>query len=821
MRNVSLFSFFNAGKRLKLHSAFLSCLLILFVLGGDCPSKDNTGSAKAIRILFSPETKNDRLETNSILGLNTHYWADANSDGIEDLCYKTTNLDLSSFLSCSINHYGKFSKLFKISVSSGAVLGLLQPKFTDITGDGIPDYCGLDVRVSGGNASYSVRCISIVENKKGEYIGGSAIEGTLPRGFDSIKSSLYWVDINGDKRSDYCYAGNFGLGYEMICQISEGNKFVSTNTAKLNFTSETAKITFPSWVDIDGDADKDFTWIEEANGRIRILFMKNEGGKFGSQVASDPIAAGLKADDPSTVRWWTDWNGDGKLDFCYASDSNTIQCLSSTGNGFASAVKSGSMELGAGTSRGWIDANNDGKADFCRRVMSGNSSYYYTCTLSQGSSFGGVNEPGSYKSDLHTDPEMLLGEGVFKNEKWIQAAEETGYPMHCAIQGLLEPTVCQLVRKEGSPLADDAEECDPSDQTGSRQKRGTENDGYQKADCKFTSGAKALLFKTLAKQVWNYLSAYYSKKHDPEITVTVVDDFVYLQDQSLEYRRVSYNNDGGSPPSYLGFTHGSRVASVISDRVVGAAPGTPMIIRQLGLEASSNYQEILNWLNLWNDIRSEEDPIVNISISIINDLPDTMSQASRELLNQYYEMIRLIGRKNKSILVAAAGNLSKPMNEFCERKLSAQCYDAPTDLDRTYDPVIRVAALSQGSLGTGQTPQLAHFSNFGAGKIDIAAPGEDILVNSPNMNLVRLGFATRPTLWDFERVQGTSYSAPLVAATLVQMKKCQPNATAQQLKAALLGNADKIDSLRDKVTEGRVLNSVKAISVFCAGREEL
>ncbi|EQA36141.1 hypothetical protein LEP1GSC047_3420 [Leptospira inadai serovar Lyme str. 10] len=236
MRNFSSFSFFNAGKKPKLHSAFLSCLLILFVLGGDCPPNDNTGSvAKAIRILFSPETKNDRLETNSILGLNTQYWVDANSDGIEDLCYKTTNLDLSSFLSCSINHYGKFSKLFKIPISAGTVLGLLQPEFTDITGDGIPDYCGLDFQLSGVNVNYNVRCISIIENKKGEYIGGAAIEGTLPRGFDSIKSSLYWVDINGDKRSDYCYAGNLGLGYEMTCQISKGNKFVSTNTAKLNF----------------------------------------------------------------------------------------------------------------------------------------------------------------------------------------------------------------------------------------------------------------------------------------------------------------------------------------------------------------------------------------------------------------------------------------------------------------------------------------------------------------------------------------------------------------------------------------------------------
>ncbi|EQA36087.1 peptidase, S8/S53 family [Leptospira inadai serovar Lyme str. 10] len=426
--------------------------------------------------------------------------------------------------------------------------------------------------------------------------------------------------------------------------------------------------------------------------------------------------------------------------------------------------------------------------------------------------------PDCYDPTNNRDRVSLLGEGVFKNEKWIQAAEETGYPMHCAIQGLLEPTVCQLVRKEGSPLADDAEECDPSDQTGSRQKRGT---GYQKADCEFTSGAKALLFKTLAKQVWNYLAAYYSKKHDPEITVTVVDRFVYLQDQSLEYKRVSYNNNVTDLSSFAlsALSHGSMVASLISDRVTGAAPGTLMIIRNL-IKAPSLRQEYRNWISMWIDVLTEEDPIVTVSISFGGDRRSSTGERE-ELQKQYYEKISLIGQKNKSVLVSAVGNLGRPMDEVCEESTSPDCYDPTNNRDRVSDPLIRVASLSEGSLGTGQIPQLAHFSNFGAGKIDIAAPGVNILVNRPDMNPVKQGLADRPTQWKIEVGEGTSYSAPLVAATLVQMKKCQPNATAQQLKAALLGNADKIDSLRDKVTEGRVLNSVKAISVFCAGREEL
>ncbi|EQA37875.1 peptidase, S8/S53 family [Leptospira inadai serovar Lyme str. 10] len=795
-----------------MHSAFLSCLLILFVLGGDCPPKDNTGSAKAIRILFSPETKNDRFE-HDLGRLTTSYWIDANGDGVEDLCSKTTNIDLSTTLSCHTNYYGKFSKLFDIGSSSYDQLLLVKPQFTDVTGDGIPDYCGLDFHVSGVNGYYSVRCVSIIENKKGEYSTGGIIEGSLSRGFEPSKFDLYWGDINGDKRSDYCSVENVGLGYQLACQISSGTGFVPKSTAKLNFTSETAKITFPSFADIDGDTDKDFTWIEEANGRIRILFMKNEGGKFGSQVASDPIGAGLKADDPSTVRWWTDWNGDGKSDFCYASDSNTIQCLSSTGNGFASAVKSESMELGVGTSRGWIDANNDGKTDFCRRVMSGGSGYYYICTLSQGSSFGGVNEPGSYKSDLYTDPEMLLGESMVQNEKWIQPTGETGYPMHCAVQGLLDKAVCQLVRKEGSPLVDQ-DEC-PLDEELSREKRssGYKNSGAVAAAC------AALWYRTaMHMDVGVYKLAKKYKRKD--VYVTVVDHKVFIMDGSLKKFKRDYNENTpvaeinsffSSNPVHL--THGSQVASVIYDYEFGQAPGTKIGIREKIMNTAT-HSHADTWRKIYDDILNDQDPIVVVTGSIRR-TPDS----------NFDDRIDAIGVQNKSLIVSAAGNSNpegKSMNDHCISFEMPACYFPNDPVRKNRDPVIRVAALSQYDPNRPEYGIIELFfsSNFGSDRVDIAAPGERIDVRGPFFRTPYDDGNPSPDEWHNHVSSGTSFATPIVAAVLATMKSCQPKATAQQLKQGLLDNADVVEGLKTQVINGRVLNAQRAIQAFCI-REEL
>ncbi|EMD0255625.1 subtilase AB5 cytotoxin subunit A, partial [Escherichia coli] len=143
------------------------------------------------------------------------------------------------------------------------------------------------------------------------------------------------------------------------------------------------------------------------------------------------------------------------------------------------------------------------------------------------------------------------------------------------------------------------------------------------------------------------------------------------------------------------------------------------------------------------------------------------------------------------------------------RKLSAQqriwpaAYHPVSSMNKKQDPVIRVAALAQ--YRKGETPVLhgggITGSRFGNGWVDIAAPGQNITFLRPDG---KTGTGS-----------GTSEATAIVSGVLAAMVSCNPRATATELKRTLLESADKYPSLADKVTEGRVLNAEKAISMFC------
>ncbi|EFJ6583334.1 subtilase AB5 cytotoxin subunit A, partial [Escherichia coli] len=168
------------------------------------------------------------------------------------------------------------------------------------------------------------------------------------------------------------------------------------------------------------------------------------------------------------------------------------------------------------------------------------------------------------------------------------------------------------------------------------------------------------------------------------------------------------------------------------------------------------------------------------------------------------ELLSRMGRNNERLIVAAVGNDGADI-----RKLSAQqriwpaAYHPVSSMNKKQDPVIRVAALAQ--YRKGETPVLhgggITGSRFGNGWVDIAAPGQNITFLRPDG---KTGTGS-----------GTSEATAIVSGVLAAMVSCNPRATATELKRTLLESADKYPSLADKVTEGRVLNAEKAISMFC------
>ncbi len=108
------------------------------------------------------------------------------------------------------------------------------------------------------------------------------------------------------------------------------------------------------------------------------------------------------------------------------------------------------------------------------------------------------------------------------------------------------------------------------------------------------------------------------------------------------------------------------------------------------------------------------------------------------------------------------------------------------------DNIVTVAA-------TTETDSLSSYSNYGAGTVDLAAPGDDIISTFNNSDT---GYATG---------SGTSFAAPHVAGALALLKSQFPSDTYRQLINRLLSQVDPVAGLAGKVQSGGRLNLAKAL----------
>jgi len=138
------------------------------------------------------------------------------------------------------------------------------------------------------------------------------------------------------------------------------------------------------------------------------------------------------------------------------------------------------------------------------------------------------------------------------------------------------------------------------------------------------------------------------------------------------------------------------------------------------------------------------------------------------------------------LLVAAAGN------DWANND-TAPHYPASYDLPN----IISVAATDAGD-------NRAWFSDYGAGSVDIGAPGQNIYSTWPGGR------------YQFE--DGTSMATPFVAGAAALVKAADPGATAMGIKALLLRSSDPVASLAGKTTSGGRLDASAA--VHCADNGE-
>jgi len=128
------------------------------------------------------------------------------------------------------------------------------------------------------------------------------------------------------------------------------------------------------------------------------------------------------------------------------------------------------------------------------------------------------------------------------------------------------------------------------------------------------------------------------------------------------------------------------------------------------------------------------------------------------------------------LFIAAAGNSSR--NNDVQAQFPA---NYSTSAMAGYDAVVSVASLtSAGSLSS--------FSNYGATTVDIAAPGSSILSTLPGGR--------------YGTYSGTSMAAPHVTGAVALYAAENPEASAAEIRAALLGSATATPSLGGLVVTG-------------------
>ena len=147
-----------------------------------------------------------------------------------------------------------------------------------------------------------------------------------------------------------------------------------------------------------------------------------------------------------------------------------------------------------------------------------------------------------------------------------------------------------------------------------------------------------------------------------------------------------------------------------------------------------------------------------------------------------YGAIKRAGDRG-ALVVAAAGN--EGVNADVRPDYPA-AFDLPN--------IVSVAA-------TDRSDRLLDFSNYGAKSVDLAAPGDDV-------------YSTVPTLSDpsgYASFSGTSMAAPFVSGAAALYLSKFPQASVDQIKAALLQSADRLPTLAGKTVSGGRLNIARAL----------
>ncbi len=217
--------------------------------------------------------------------------------------------------------------------------------------------------------------------------------------------------------------------------------------------------------------------------------------------------------------------------------------------------------------------------------------------------------------------------------------------------------------------------------------------------------------------------------------------------------------------------HGTHVAGIIAAGhndvgVVGIAYGAKIMALRFGLDTAS-------------EIRAIDFAIAN-GAKIINAsyAGETFSQAEYDAIERF--------QNAGGLFVASSGNDGEDL-DTASQPLYPASYDLPA--------IVSVAA-------TDADDDLAYYSNYGATRVDVAAPGSNIRSTVP--------------LGGYSYKSGTSMAAPLVSGVAALLWSYDATLTAAEVKTALMDSGDALPVLSGKTVSGKRLNAYSALAVIAA-----
>lgn len=230
---------------------------------------------------------------------------------------------------------------------------------------------------------------------------------------------------------------------------------------------------------------------------------------------------------------------------------------------------------------------------------------------------------------------------------------------------------------------------------------------------------------------------------------------------------------GGNPLDDDGFGHGTAVAGVIGavgNNGIGLA-GVAWKARIMALKflTSDGYGATSDAIECMDYAVTMGAKVINASYGT-----PTFSAAEEAAVQRI---------KNAGILmVTSSGNSGLNNDEFPE-------YPA----NYAFENIITVGASTR-------TDELATFSNYGSGKVDLFAPGIDIRV------------LTRNPAEPYAVTLGTSFSAPHVAGAAALLRSLHPEDAPRATINRLMRGVDRLESLAGKAQSGGRLNLARSLT---------